>query len=154
MSLTGLKSRCQGGCIPSGNSGGKYTLGLADSRGTPRSMAHTPPPITVLLSHFFSLPCLPLSLLRTTLGHPDNPGYSPNFKILNLITSQSPILPRKVTQLQVPGIKRHIFRGHNFTITTRRGLSVRSEGKAWFGQHTLPHSTWHIISPQSTLIHN
>ena len=52
-------------------------------------------------------PCLPVSVITLWWhwAHPDNPGYSPQFKPLNFITASKSFLPHKVMYSQVPGIR-------------------------------------------------
>ena len=97
----------------------------------------TPPPASFLYG--------PLWLHWT---HPDNPGSSPQLKILHLITSAKSFLPSKVTGPWFPGIRTWTsWEGESITLTTQEerqeiwnqlapNTVSEKEGRVELHQHT------------------
>lgn len=76
---------------------------------------------------------LSFSLIRTLWLHSanlDNPGYSPQFKIPNLITSTKSLWPYKITYSEVPSIRTWSYSGSHYSDYQKEGdLTVDKSGK-------------------------
>lgn len=75
------------------------------------------------------------------LAHPDDPGESPHFNILSLITATKSLFPHKVMYSQVPGMKTWTSGGSRYSAYLLRSVFFSSHSriivKPAYGQRLL-----------------